>query len=125
MSQRRLVYSKHSRLRLVSNVSNISNACNVSNVCNVSIVCNVSNVSNVLIGFFSFLFLLRPLTVVMKQTRKVVHAIELSILLRCLWVKHCCQPTYLVSQVEELTSPQSPANISFLFHCKMKSLLLI
>ncbi len=38
----------------------------------------------VLIGFFFFSLL--PLTVLMKQTRQVVHAIKQSILLRCLWV---------------------------------------
>ncbi len=32
-----------------------------------------------------FLFLLQPLTVIMKQTRQVVRAILQSILLRCLW----------------------------------------
>jgi hypothetical protein len=38
----------------------------------------------VFIGFFS-LFLLRPLTVLMKQTRQAGHAVKQSILLRCLW----------------------------------------
>ena len=33
------------------------------------------------------LFLLRPLTVLMKQTRQAVHAVKQSILLRCLWLK--------------------------------------
>jgi len=37
----------------------------------------------VLIGFFSFLFLLRPLTVLTKQTRQTVRAVKQSILLRC------------------------------------------
>ncbi len=37
----------------------------------------------VLKGFFSF-FPLRPLTVLMKQTRQVVHKVKQSILLRCL-----------------------------------------
>jgi hypothetical protein len=36
----------------------------------------------VLIGFY----LLQPLTVLMKQTRQVVHAVKQSILLRCLWL---------------------------------------
>ncbi len=35
----------------------------------------------------SFFFLLRPLTVLMKQTRQVVRAAKQSILLRCLWWK--------------------------------------
>jgi len=33
-----------------------------------------------------FSFLMWPLTVLMKQTRQVRHAIEQSILLRCLWL---------------------------------------
>jgi hypothetical protein len=36
-------------------------------------------------GLPRLLFLLRPLTVLMKQTRQVVRAIGQSILLRCLW----------------------------------------
>jgi len=32
-----------------------------------------------------FLFMLQPLTVLMKQTRQAVRAIKQSILLRCLW----------------------------------------
>ncbi len=36
-------------------------------------------------GLPRLLFLLQPLTVLMKQTRQVVHTIDTSILLRCLW----------------------------------------
>ncbi len=36
--------------------------------------------------FFLYLFLLRPLTVLMNQTRQAVRAIKQSILLRCLWM---------------------------------------
>ncbi len=36
-------------------------------------------------GLPRLLFLLWPLTVLMKQTRQAVHAIKQSILLRCLW----------------------------------------
>ncbi len=42
--------------------------------------------------FFFLFFLLRPLTVLMKQTRHAVRAIKQSILLRCLWEKRG-QPT--------------------------------
>ena len=35
-----------------------------------------------------WLFLLRPLTVITKQPRQVVRAINPSIFLRCLWAKH-------------------------------------
>jgi hypothetical protein len=45
--------------------------------------------------FQGFFFLLRPLTVLMKQTRQTVLAVNQSILLRCLWVTRsimleCC-----------------------------------
>jgi hypothetical protein len=42
--------------------------------------------AQLIIGFFSFFFLLHPLTVLMKQTRQAVSAIKQSIFLRCLWV---------------------------------------
>jgi hypothetical protein len=35
--------------------------------------------------FQGFFFLLRPLTVLIKQTRQAIHAVRQSILLRCLW----------------------------------------
>jgi hypothetical protein len=35
-----------------------------------------------------FFFLLQLLTVLMKQTRQVVHTIKQSMLLRCLWAVH-------------------------------------
>jgi hypothetical protein len=38
-------------------------------------------------GLNRLLFLLRPLTVVMKQTRQVVHAIKQSVLLSCTWLE--------------------------------------
>ncbi len=47
-------------------------------------VCDVSSTST---GLQRLLFLLRPLTVLMKQTRQAVHTIKQSILLRCLWFK--------------------------------------
>jgi hypothetical protein len=68
----------------------------------------------VLIGFFSFLFLLQLLTVRMKQTRQMVRAIKQSILLRCLWLyvngckefcvaaaAHRCQISLLIFQSQE------------------------
>jgi len=45
-------------------------------------VCYVPGTST---GFLRFLFLMRPLTVLMKQTRQAGHTIKQSILLRCLW----------------------------------------
>ncbi len=36
---------------------------------------------------FFLIFLLQPLTVLMKQARKAVQAVKQSILLRCLWMK--------------------------------------
>jgi hypothetical protein len=39
-------------------------------------------------GLPRVLFLLQPLTVLIKQTRQSVHAIRQSILLRCLWLEH-------------------------------------
>ncbi len=38
------------------------------------------------------LFLLWPLTVLMKQTSQAVHAVKQSILLRCLWLHHSMKP---------------------------------
>ncbi len=48
-------------------------------------VCNVPAPNA---GFPRLLFLLWPLTVLMKQTRQVVHAIKQRILLRCLCMEH-------------------------------------
>ncbi len=39
------------------------------------------------LSFFLFFNMLRPLTVLMMQTRQGVHAIKQSILLRCLWLE--------------------------------------
>ncbi len=67
------------------------------------------------LSFFFFLFLLRPLTVLMKQTRQVVRAIKQSILLRCLCLSHrylsvsdyfaysACFPTQCFNFFNELT----------------------
>ncbi len=41
-------------------------------------------------SFNRLLFLLRALTVLMKQTRQAVVAVKQSTLLRCLWKKNCC-----------------------------------
>ncbi len=41
-------------------------------------------------GLWRLLFLLWPLTVLMKQTRQAVCTIKQSILLRCLWTDHIC-----------------------------------
>jgi hypothetical protein len=48
--------------------------------------CDVPATSATFLAFFLF-FLLRPLTVLMKQTRQAVHAVKHSLLLRCLWMK--------------------------------------
>jgi hypothetical protein len=45
--------------------------------------------------FFFFIFLLRPLTVLMKQTRQAVRAIKQSILLSCLWIPPTIGTAYL------------------------------
>jgi len=51
-----------------------------------------------------FLFLLlRPLTVLMKQTRQVVRAIKQSIFLRCPWAK------YIAMIVTNLVTPKAAA----------------
>ncbi len=49
--------------------------------------CYVPATSTTFLAFFCF-FLLRPLTVLMKQTRQVVRAVKQSILHRCLWLIH-------------------------------------
>ncbi len=51
-------------------------------------VCYVPVTSAGLNGLLFFSFLLRPLTVLMKQTRQVVGAVKQSILLRCQWAVH-------------------------------------
>jgi hypothetical protein len=47
-----------------------------------------------------FLFLLRPLTVLMKQTRQAVRAVKPSIFLRCLWLTQ----TGIYQQKQELST---------------------
>jgi hypothetical protein len=51
--------------------------------------------AQLVIGFFSFFFLLRPLKVLMKQTRQAVCTIKQSIILRCLWVRAINQSIFL------------------------------
>jgi hypothetical protein len=64
-------------------------------------VCSVAATSATFIRLFSF-FLLWPLTVLVKQTRQVMHAAKQSILLRCLWEQRTlktivCIPAFILT----------------------------
>jgi hypothetical protein len=73
-------------------------------------------------------FLLRPLTVLTRQTRQEVHHINQSICLRCLWYKYCrCRRVFKIttsqtkasfcyfSSIFATTAPHPPSS-NFLFN---------
>jgi hypothetical protein len=77
--------------------------------------------------FFLFFFWLRPITVIKRQTRPAVHAIDQSILLRCLWMKieliqsrktvHYFQLSFVIEgATEKLSKFYSPGPIFTTFH---------
>ncbi len=55
---------------------------------------------------FSFYFLLRPLTVLMKQTRQAVRAVQQSILLRCIWLLFNKLALVNLNQISMVQKPQ-------------------
>jgi len=61
-----------------------------------------------IIGFFSFFFLLRPLTVLMKQTRQAVCTIKQPIFLRCLWLPLTLMFSF--AEVSKNSRPRESAN---------------
>ncbi len=78
-STRLLIVS--SRHRHLTNIDCLSQFCHVP-------AASASLNSQQAYFLFLFLFLLlRPLTVLLKQTRQAVHAVKQSIFLRCLWFK--------------------------------------
>ncbi len=63
-------------------------------------------------AFFSFLFLLCLLTVLIRQTRQAVHAINQSIFLRCLWLWYMWRHYFAV------TTTHSPISCNLGCQCQ-------